>query len=377
MKKFLALLSFLVLLTAFSCENEPLDDGLSSGSNNNNDGLVGTWNLVEFDVTLSTSSSFSGQSVSSDVVVFSTDVDYMVEFTEVSFATNGNYTYNANVEVDGNVVTNDTFTLNDVTGNGTYSTSGEEMTIDGSFFEFNFQGMDSSVLEGEQTLTYAITDGGNTLTFTQNETITESDAATGLEVTSTTNSTSVWTRGSGSTNTCEAQAATDQAEAAYNENNTDEDLCNAYKQALENQITECGDEDGSLQAIIDDLGDCSASAVSNGTLSVNTGTLNIEFTQQTVTFENEVITVEGVSQGGSYVIYFQVTEGETGTDVLQNFVLTLNGTEYFPSTQGFDDFTSETTVSSGNVLQATFFGIVESSDGADLSLTQGMVDLSY
>lgn len=362
MKKLLAFLSFLTLLTAFSCDNEPVDDGLSSGSNNNNNNsgdLVGVWDLVEFDITMTTETNFAGQEISSDIEVFSTATDYTVEFTESSFLTNGNYTYNANVVINGITATDDSFTLDNVTGNGSYSTSGEEMTIDGSFFEFDFQGMDSSVLEGEQTLTYAITDNGNTLTFTQNETTTESDAATGIEVTNTTNSTSVWTRVSGSTNTCNAQVATDEAEAAYNENNTDEDLCNAYKEALENQIAECGDDNGSLQAILDDLGDCSLGAVSSGTLSVFTGTLNIEFTQQDITFENEIISVEGISQGGNYMVSFQVTEGETGTDVLQNFVLTLNGTEYFPSTQGFEDFTSETTVSSGNVLQATFFGLVE------------------
>jgi len=377
MKNTLAFLSFLTLLTVFSCDNEPLDDSISSGSSNNNNGLVGVWSLVEFDVTTSATTNFSGQTVSTEIAVFSTETDYTVEFTENAFITDGNYTYNANVEVDGSTVSNDTYTLNNVSGNGTYITSGDELTVDGSFFEFDFQGMDSSVLEGEQTVVYAITDNGETLTFTQNETVTETDAATGLEVTNTTNSTSIWTKIAGSSTACDAQTATDEAEAAYNEDNTDEALCNAYKQALENQIAECGDDNGSLQAIIDDLGDCASITESNGTLSVTTGTLNIEFTQQTVTFENDIITVEGVSEGGSYNIYFQITEGETGIDIFQNFVLTLNGTEYYPSTQGFDDFTSETTVSSDNILQASFYGIVENNDGADVNLTQGMVDLTY
>ena len=376
MKKFFTLLSILTLVIATSCENEPLDDGVNSGNNNSNDGILGTWSLEDFSVSLSSSTDFNGQLIESDVEVQSTATNYTVEFTETSFFTNGNYTYDANVVVDGNVVSNDSYTLENVSGNGSYSTSGNEMTIDGSFFEFDFQGMDSSVLEGEQTVTFEITNNAQTLTFTQNETTTETDPATGMTVTSTTTSTSVWSREAGS-NTCDAQAATDEAQTAYNADNTNEDLCNAYKQALENQIAECGDSNGSLQGIIDDLGDCSGGSSSNGTLSVTTGTLNIEFTQQTTTLEEGVITVEGVSQGGSYLIYFQITEGDTGTDVLQNFILTLNGTDYFPSTQGVDDFTSETTVSSDNVLQATFFGVVESSQGADVSLTQGMVDLAY
>ncbi|RNC87145.1 MAG: hypothetical protein ED556_06905 [Winogradskyella sp.] len=42
-------------------------------------------------------------------------------------------------------------------------------------------------------------------------------------------------------------------------NTTDEnytEICNAYKDALEARIIVCGDEDGSLQQLIDELGDC-------------------------------------------------------------------------------------------------------------------------
>ncbi|WP_040278605.1 WD40/YVTN/BNR-like repeat-containing protein [Psychroserpens damuponensis] len=58
---------------------------------------------------------------------------------------------------------------------------------------------------------------------------------------------------------CEdATLAVMSAQSAY-ENANDEDylnLCNVYKTTLENQIVQCGDEDGSIQSIIDGLGDC-------------------------------------------------------------------------------------------------------------------------
>ncbi|MBU2940309.1 hypothetical protein KO494_12250 [Lacinutrix sp. C3R15] len=58
------------------------------------------------------------------------------------------------------------------------------------------------------------------------------------------------------TNSCTtAQAATDTAESAYQADATNTTLCNAYKTALQNEITQCGDADGSLQAIVDGL-DC-------------------------------------------------------------------------------------------------------------------------
>jgi len=45
-------------------------------------------------------------------------------------------------------------------------------------------------------------------------------------------------------------AATDPSMPEYT------DLCNAYKNALMGRITACGDDSGSLQAIVDSLGDC-------------------------------------------------------------------------------------------------------------------------
>lgn len=377
MKKILALFSLFSLLTAFTCENEPLEGGFDTAFNNNNEGLIGTWNLLEFDVSVSTSTSFEGENISSEIDIFSTNTAYVLEFNENTFTTNGSYSYNADVVVNGDNVANDIYTLNNVAGNGIYSTNGNEMTIDGSFFEFNFEGMDSSVLEGEQTANFEISNDGETLTFTQDETETQTDETTGTVITSTTSSTSVWIRGEVS-DTCSAQSATDEAAAAYNEDDTNQDLCNAYRTTLENQIAECGDTDGSIQAIINDLGNCEfGNQGEPGTLKVRVGTLDVDFVTQNISLENGLINVEGTSAGGGYMVSFQIDEGATGIDIFQNFVLTLNGTEFFPSTQGVDDFTSETTVSSQGILIATFFGLVESAEGADLSLTQGMVEVDY
>lgn len=43
-----------------------------------------------------------------------------------------------------------------------------------------------------------------------------------------------------------------------------QDLCNAYKGALESQIVACGDNDGNIQLLIDDLGDCALILPSSG-----------------------------------------------------------------------------------------------------------------
>ena len=176
-----------------------------------------------------------------------------------------------------------------------------------------------------------------------------------------------------------AVSATEAAEAAFNNANDNNyaELCNAYRLALENQIDLCGD-DGSLQAIIDDLDDCVV-VMASGALSVSAGTLNIQFIDNSATLNSGMVIVSGsnTDQGADYHIYFEVPEGVTGVDVMQNFVLTLNGSEFFPNMDGFDDFTNNITTNSEGVIQGTFGGIVSREDGADLALTQGIVDLTY
>ncbi len=61
----------------------------------------------------------------------------------------------------------------------------------------------------------------------------------------------------------EAIAATEIAQSNY-ESATDENLedrCNMYKNALLNQISICGDGSGELQAILDQLGDCTVDLI--------------------------------------------------------------------------------------------------------------------
>lgn len=194
MKKIVALFCLFSLLTAFTCENEPLDDIEIGSGNNNNDDLVGTWNLVEFETSVSTNTNFQGQELSSDIEVYSTTVDYTVTFTETNFNTNGSYSYVADIVANGIEVSGEPYTLENVSGNGSYSTNGNEITTDGSFFEFSFEGMDSSVLDGPQSATFEISSDGQTLTFSQNDTTTDTDSATGVTTTSSQVSSSVWVK---------------------------------------------------------------------------------------------------------------------------------------------------------------------------------------
>src|SRR5688572_25690796 len=77
---------------------------------------------------------------------------------------------------------------------------------------------------------------------------------------------------------CEdASAAVIAAGTAYNNATAENfvELCNDYKDALENQISSCGDENGVLQDMVDGL-DCTE-PTTNGTISLSVGSAPLVF----------------------------------------------------------------------------------------------------
>ena len=165
------------------------------------------------------------------------------------------------------------------------------------------------------------------------------------------------------------------------DNASDEDYteaCNAYKTALQSFIDLCGDPDGTVQQTIDDLGDCMPEAL-DVEISLTAGTLPIEFDMVTVVEEGNLLKVTGETSATSndYMVYFEVNLGDTGVDIINStFELSLISV-FFPSTQGFDDFTSEITENTAGTLVGTFSGLMENNDGADLSITSGVINISY
>lgn len=177
------------------------------------------------------------------------------------------------------------------------------------------------------------------------------------------------------TATAEASSAETDFNNANDTNYTQ--LCNVYKTALQNKIDACGD-DGSIQAIIASLGDCSQS--SQVGIRLTAGTLTLEFDIINIVEEGGVLKVTGntsANGAGNYEVYFEVAPGATGVDIINStFYLTLTST-FFPDTSGFDDFTSNITENLTGVLIGTFSGIVTNAGGGNLSLTSGVIDISY
>lgn len=187
-----------------------------------------------------------------------------------------------------------------------------------------------------------------------------------------------------SENSCEiAIANTAQSQAEF-ESATDENYtstCAAYKSDLEAQIQACGDADGNLQAIIDSLGDCTNDNPGQsvqGELSVVAGTLSLDFDEISVVVENGLVKVTGeTSAANDYNIYFEVAEGATGTDIIQNFQIELTSV-FYPYNEGSQyDFTSEIEINEPGALKGSFYNVVTNDDGGDLSLSNGIIDLTY
>ncbi len=189
--------------------------------------------------------------------------------------------------------------------------------------------------------------------------------------------------GDGDGNAACEQAAVDTATtlAAFNAVDQSDtqaytDACNAYKVALVQQISSCGDETGAIQAVVDSLGDCTPDS-STGSITVTVGTLPMEFTVIDVVVEGTLLKVTASEADGDDKIYFEIEQGVTGTDMIQNFVITLLNRDYTPFSFNMNVFTSEITVNENNMLEGTFSGPVQAANNASLSLTSGVIDISY
>lgn len=181
---FLLVLTFFILTACGGDENIVNPDAT----------LVGTWKLEEFSVTMTTSSKVSGQTTDVTIDLEGKDLDYELTFSETGYATAGSYGYAGSMEVDGNKTSLDE-SVSNVSGNGTYTVADDELTSDGAFFDFDFQGFNFDVVQGE--VTAKITKlSDKELIFSEDKEETIEQNAGGVAITLTTKqvSKSVWKR---------------------------------------------------------------------------------------------------------------------------------------------------------------------------------------
>lgn len=174
-------------------------------------------------------------------------------------------------------------------------------------------------------------------------------------------------------------AATDAAEQAYLSANTTQN-CNAYKTALQNEIAACGDPDGSLQATVTDLGDCTL-PTTTGTLSMNTGTVPHVFDLITVTTTGTTRHVRGQkSSSTSYEVNFDVVVGQTGANKIINFEFRGLSQTYFPLIPAAfgNNWGSSITTNTSNSLVGTFHGeVANAGQTSAQDILNGIVNINF
>jgi len=208
MRKLISLTALLVFLFAFTCENEPIGEDVNledtqtptdptdPTSPPEDFSFVGEWELVEFTSAVSTvitSDNLPIPPVESDFQISSTTVDYTIIFTESDFSASGSYAYNVTAIVDGQQSPTEEQGVTDVSGDGTYTVSGNEFTTEGQLFELTFEGMEEIAdFDEPQTSTFTVSPDGNTVTFSGSTETSQTDFGITSEVNST--STSVMQR---------------------------------------------------------------------------------------------------------------------------------------------------------------------------------------
>ncbi|MCB0382157.1 MAG: hypothetical protein KDD05_02290 [Psychroserpens sp.] len=179
---------------------------------------------------------------------------------------------------------------------------------------------------------------------------------------------------------CEsAMAAVELAQNAFNESTYENytELCVIYREALLTLIELCG-PDSVSQAILVELGNCIQDTLAEGIVTVTVDALPLVFDAINVFQTGTSLHI--AAETGSptyYIIYFEIDLGEIGDDIINETFKMNIVSQYLPSAEGFNDFTSTiTTNTPGNVI-GTFNGIVTNADGEDLSLTSGVISVSY
>lgn len=172
---------FCLMIAVAACGGNDDDANPSGGTND----LQGTWKALSMNGNLNTMAS----GVSSDLTFYGSNYDYTIVFGTSDWNTSGGYDVTTEGISGGVLIPPSISEIRNVMGNGTYTISGNMITVDKSFFDLAASGVPTTGTGGMQTATWSINTDGH-LVFNQNETST--DSSTGITITSTLVSTSTW-----------------------------------------------------------------------------------------------------------------------------------------------------------------------------------------
>lgn len=152
--------------------------------------------------------------------------------------------------------------------------------------------------------------------------------------------------------------------------------CGDYSMALQTQIAACGDPDGSLLAIVQDLGNCSPPE-QDGPVRVTIAGVFTNFNTAEVTINGSLLSVTATDIDTGDTFTFDIVLQQTGSNVMQNTELTLGGVVHTPSAAGEDPFENMITTNDGMMIVGTFSGTFLNPDSDQVITTGGIIDITY
>lgn len=157
-------------------------------------------------------------------------------------------------------------------------------------------------------------------------------------------------------------------EEAYTE------ACGNYSLALQEQIIACSDADGSLQAIVDELGDCSIPEDDGPVrMTIDEEFKNFNVAEAPINGSTFEVTATDIDVNDTF--QFTVVLLQTGENVIQNIVLTIDGVAFTPVLSGAPQFVNEITQNDGEIIMGTFSGPMMNADGDIITITGGIIDI--
>ncbi|AWH74629.1 hypothetical protein DCS32_10815 [Dokdonia sp. Dokd-P16] len=178
-----------------------------------------------------------------------------------------------------------------------------------------------------------------------------------------------------------AQVATSEAREIFNAvDPLDEDAytaaCADYSMALQTQIAACGDADGSLNAIVLDLGDCSPPE-QDGPVQVTIGDVFTNFNTATVSISGSLLSVIATDIDTGDTFTFDIVLQQTGDNVMQNTTLTVGGVVHTASIEATTPFVNNITANDDTTIVGTFSGTFTNPDNEEVLTAGGVINIVY
>ncbi len=156
-------------------------------------------------------------------------------------------------------------------------------------------------------------------------------------------------------------------------------LCNAYRDALQDQINFCGDASGALQLLLDALGSCQTSnSESYVKLVIDNAVRTFVFSPTNSDIDGNVYFNFCFENGSNspYVYLSGNLNVYNQTGLVTIIYRQADGTEYFNYTQNFP-FTSNLIQNDSDGLKGTIYGVLQDEFNNALQLPLGIININY